>query len=204
MNSVLATTHSSVYLAMRHIFPEVPISAGAFEPLNIIRAHRHISGCALSVRYRAVPPRCRNGLRKLFSRLLLMRYPIALLLLPPEPAETSRLAVMIRNAGATTSCIRYPVAGTAVMQTMTDSPTDVPQLVSPRRRRWRSWSRRFRSSSTAMHFTKDRVVLVAAAAFGLEYDVEVRRGNAQASFVMDHGRVGPRGALGGMDGATTR
>jgi N-methylhydantoinase B len=37
MNSVLATTLSSVYLAMRHIFPEVPISAGAFEPLKVIR-----------------------------------------------------------------------------------------------------------------------------------------------------------------------
>ena len=34
MNSVLATTQSSVYLAMRHIFPEVPISAGAFEPVS--------------------------------------------------------------------------------------------------------------------------------------------------------------------------
>ena len=33
--------------------------------------------------------------------------------------------------------------------------------------------------------------------FGLEYEVEVRRGQAQASFVMDHGRVGPQGALGG-------
>ena len=37
MISVLATTQSSVYLAMRHIFPEVPISAGAFEPLDILR-----------------------------------------------------------------------------------------------------------------------------------------------------------------------
>ena len=37
MNSVLATTLSSVYLAMRHIFPEVPISAGAFEPLKVLR-----------------------------------------------------------------------------------------------------------------------------------------------------------------------
>jgi len=36
MNSVLATTLSSVYLAMRHIFPDVPMSAGAFEPLEII------------------------------------------------------------------------------------------------------------------------------------------------------------------------
>ncbi|MDZ4095630.1 MAG: hydantoinase B/oxoprolinase family protein, partial [Paracoccaceae bacterium] len=33
MNSVRATTLSSVYLAMRHIFPDVPISAGAFDPL---------------------------------------------------------------------------------------------------------------------------------------------------------------------------
>ena len=37
MNSVLATTLSSVYLAMRHIFPDVPISAGAFEPLIVRR-----------------------------------------------------------------------------------------------------------------------------------------------------------------------
>jgi len=36
MNSVLATTLSSVYLAMRHILPEVPISAGAFEPLRVV------------------------------------------------------------------------------------------------------------------------------------------------------------------------
>ena len=61
MNSVLATTHSSVYLAMRHIFPEVPISAGAFEPLNIIeptgtfldaRYPRPVSGCAAEVSQR--------------------------------------------------------------------------------------------------------------------------------------------------------
>ena len=55
MNSVLATTQSSVYLAMRHIFPEVPMSAGAFEPLEVIRPKgtfldaqypRPVSGCA--------------------------------------------------------------------------------------------------------------------------------------------------------------
>lgn len=36
MNSVRATTLSSVYLAMRHIFPDVLISAGAFEPLEVV------------------------------------------------------------------------------------------------------------------------------------------------------------------------
>jgi len=61
MNSVLATTLSSVYLAMRHIFPEVPISAGAFEPLDITgyegtfldaRYPRPVSGCAAEVSQR--------------------------------------------------------------------------------------------------------------------------------------------------------
>jgi N-methylhydantoinase B len=36
---------------------------------------------------------------------------------------------------------------------------------------------------------------------GLDYEVELRRGAARASFVMDHGRFGPQGALGGEDGA---
>ena len=61
MNSVRATTLSSVYLAMRHIFPEVPISAGAFDPLHVIgientfldaRYPRPVSGCAAEVSQR--------------------------------------------------------------------------------------------------------------------------------------------------------
>ena len=39
MNSVIATTKSSIYLAIKHIFPEVPINAGTFEPLNITDPH---------------------------------------------------------------------------------------------------------------------------------------------------------------------
>jgi N-methylhydantoinase B len=37
--------------------------------------------------------------------------------------------------------------------------------------------------------------------FGLAYEVELLRGEARASFVMDHGRFGPQGVLGGSDGA---
>jgi N-methylhydantoinase B len=37
---------------------------------------------------------------------------------------------------------------------------------------------------------------------GLDYAVTLRRGDARASFVMDHGRFGPQGALGGLDGGT--
>ncbi|HET9068112.1 MAG TPA: hydantoinase B/oxoprolinase family protein, partial [Amaricoccus sp.] len=40
--------------------------------------------------------------------------------------------------------------------------------------------------------------------FGLDYEVELLRGTATASFVMDHGRFGPQGALGGRDGGVNR
>jgi N-methylhydantoinase B len=37
--------------------------------------------------------------------------------------------------------------------------------------------------------------------FGVHYEVELLRGEARASFVMDHGRFGPPGVLGGSAGA---
>ena len=40
----------------------------------------------------------------------------------------------------------------------------------------------------------------ARGGFGLDYKLELRNGEARASFVMDHGRFGPQGALGGGDG----
>ncbi|TCP41879.1 hydantoinase/oxoprolinase-like protein [Rhodovulum marinum] len=39
---------------------------------------------------------------------------------------------------------------------------------------------------------------------GLDYELELRRGTARASFVMDHGRFGPQGALGRADWAPNR
>ena len=61
MNSVVATTYSAVYLAMRHIFPDTPLNPGAFEPLAIERPEgtfldarypRPVSGCAAEVSQR--------------------------------------------------------------------------------------------------------------------------------------------------------
>ena len=61
MNSVIATTRSSIYLAIKHVFPELPINAGMFEPLDIIdpentflyaRYPKPVSGCAAEVSQR--------------------------------------------------------------------------------------------------------------------------------------------------------
>ena len=37
--------------------------------------------------------------------------------------------------------------------------------------------------------------------FGINYAIKLRRGEARVSMVMDHGRTGPQGVLGGHDGA---
>jgi N-methylhydantoinase B len=40
--------------------------------------------------------------------------------------------------------------------------------------------------------------------FGVNYKFRLRRGEARASMVMDHGRYGPQGALGGRDGGVNK
>ncbi len=61
MNSVIATTKSSIYLAIKHVFPDVPINAGTFAPLTIVEPKgtflyaeypRPVSGCAAEVSQR--------------------------------------------------------------------------------------------------------------------------------------------------------
>ena len=62
MNSVLATTYSAVYLAVRHIFPDIPLNSGAFEPLQIKRP-RSAPSSTRSIRApcRAARRRCRSA-----------------------------------------------------------------------------------------------------------------------------------------------
>src|SRR5262249_44342329 len=42
---------------------------------------------------------------------------------------------------------------------------------------------------------------VTRGGFGVDYVIRIRRGEALLSFLMDHGRFGPPGLLGGTDGA---
>ena len=61
MNCVWATTQSAVYVAMKHIFPDVPINSGCFAPLHIPKPGgtflyaeypRPVAGCAAEVAQR--------------------------------------------------------------------------------------------------------------------------------------------------------
>jgi N-methylhydantoinase B len=69
MNSVIATTRSSIYLAVKHVFPEAAINAGTFEPLHIVDPegtflYAHYPASGLGLRRRGKPAHRRGGVRR--------------------------------------------------------------------------------------------------------------------------------------------
>ncbi len=202
MNSVLATTLSSVYLAMRHIFPEVPISAGAFEPLEVVRpegtfldAHypRPVSGCAAEVSQRiaeavfaalveALPNRVTAAPAGTSGNFALGGY---------DPARGRDFVMYqisgggyggnIDHDGLSNGCSTIGISKAPPIEIMEQN---FPVL-------YHRYALREGSGGAGAH----------RGGLGLDYEVELRRGAAQASFVMDHGRFGPQGVLSGEDGA---
>ena len=202
MNSVRATTLSSVYLAMRHIFPEVPISAGAFEPFTITGIEgtflyaqypRPVSGCAAEVSQRiaeavfaalveALPDRVTAAPAGTSGNFALGGH---------DPAK-GRDFVMYQLSGGgyggysggdgiTNGCSTIGISKAPPVEIMEQA---FPVL-------YHRYALREGSGGAGQ----------MRGGFGLDYELELRRGHAKASFVMDHGRFGPQGVLGGADGA---
>ncbi len=205
MNSVLATTLSSVYLAMRHIFPDVPISAGAFEPLKIIRPEgtfldaqypRPVSGCAAEVSQRIA--------EAVFSALV-EALPDRVTASPAGSSGNFALGGFDPERGQ--NFVMYQISGggyggnadhdglangCSTIGISKAPPVEIMEQQYPVL--YHRYALRERSGGAGTH----------RGGFGLDYEIELRRGEATASFVMDHGRFGPPGALGGGDGAPNK
>ena len=202
MNSVRATTLSSVYLAMRHIFPEVPISAGAFEPLRVTG----IEGTFLDAQY----PRPVSGCAAEVSQRIAEAVFAALVQPLPDqvtaaPAGTSgNFALGGFDPARGRGYVMYQLSGggyggyaggdglsngCSTIGISKAPPVEIMEQAFPVL--YRRYALREGSGGAGQ----------MRGGFGLDYEVELRRGHAQASFVMDHGRFGPQGALGGADGA---
>ncbi len=205
MNSVLATTLSSVYLAMRHIFPEVPISAGAFEPLEVVgventfldaRYPRPVSGCAAEVSQRIAEAVFAALVDPLPDRVT------------AAPAGTSgNFALGGYNAEKKQDFVMYQLSGggyggnadhdglangCSTIGISKAPPVEIMEQAFPVL--YHRYALREGSGGAGYH----------RGGFGLEYEVELRHAEARASFVMDHGRYGPQGVLGGKDGAVNQ
>ena len=201
MNSVLATTLSSVYLAMRHIFPDVPISAGAFEPLKVIRpegtfldAHypRPVSGCAAEVSQRIA--------EAVFAALVGV-LPDSVTAAPAGSSGNFALGGYDPARGR--DFVMYQISGggyggnadhdglsngCSTIGISKAPPVEIMEQQFPVL--YHRYALREGSGGAGKH----------RGGFGLDYEIELLRGHATASFVMDHGRFGPQGALGGQDG----
>ncbi len=202
MNSVLATTHSAVYLALRHVFPELPLNAGAFDVVEIVspegtfldaRYPRPVSGCAAEVSQRIAEAVFAALVPALPGRVTAAPAGTSgnFVLGGDDPAQ-GRDYVMyhISGGGYGGSAAGDGIAnGCSTIGISKAPPVEIAEQAFPIL--FRRFELREGSGGAG----------AARGGFGLTYEVELRRGRAQASFVMDHGRVGPQGALGGRDGA---
>jgi len=205
MNSVEATTLSSVYLAMRHIVPEIPISAGAFEPLKVTGHH----GTFLDARY----PRPVSGCAAEVSQRIAEAVFAALVAALPDrvtaaPAGTSgNFALGGHDPARGTDYVMYQLSGggyggNADHDGLANGCSTIGISKAPpieiMEQKFPVLYRHYRLHEGSGGAGRQR------GGFGLDYELELRRGTARASFVMDHGRFGPQGALGGADGAPNR
>jgi N-methylhydantoinase B len=205
MNSVIATTKSSVYLAIKHIFPDVPINAGTFEPLEIVdpegtflyaKYPRPVSGCAAEVSQRIA--------EAVFGALV-KAIPDQLF---AAPAGTSgNLSVGGQDPARNRSYVMYVISGggyggsahgdgisngCSTIGISKTTPIEVMEQYYPVL--FEEYSLHEGSGGPGEH----------RGGFGVNYKFRLRRGEARASMVMDHGRYGPQGALGGADGGVNR
>ncbi|MHA7866449.1 MAG: hydantoinase B/oxoprolinase family protein [Salipiger thiooxidans] len=202
MNSVIATTLSSVYLAMRHIFPDVPISAGAFEPLTVLRPEgtfldarypRPVSGCAAEVSQRIA--------EAVFAALV-EALPGKVSAAPAGSSGNFALGGEVPETGQ--SYVMYQISGggyggyaggdgisngCSTIGISKAPPVEIMEQQFPVL--YHRYALREGSGGAGAQ----------RGGFGLDYEVEILKGHARASFVMDHGRFGPQGVLGGGDGA---
>ncbi|MDB5805092.1 MAG: methylhydantoinase [Betaproteobacteria bacterium] len=201
MNSVIATTRSSIYLAVKHVFPDVPINAGTFAPLDIkdpegtflyARYPRPVSGCAAEVSQRIA--------EAVFAALAKA--------LPNElfgaPAGTSgNLSIGGTDPKSGRPYVMYVISGGGYggnahgdgisngCSTIGISKTTPVEIMEQRYPvLFEEFSLHENSGGAGEH----------RGGFGVNYKIRIRRGEATASMVMDHGRTGPQGARGGGDG----
>ncbi len=201
MNSVIATTKSSVYLAIKHIFPDVPLNAGTFEPLHIkdpegtflyAKYPRPVSGCAAEVSQR-IAEAVFSALVKAIPELLFAAPAVTsgnLCIGGYDPKHNRNYVMYVISGGGYGGNLNGDGLsnGCSTIGISKTTPVEVMEQFYPVL--FEEYSLHESSGGAG----KQR------GGFGVNYKIKLRRGNAKVSMVMDHGRFGPQGVLGGKDG----
>lgn len=202
LNCVWATTLGAVLCGIKHIYPDVPINSGCFAPISVREPRgtflfaeypRPVSGCAAEVSQRimealfgalgqAIPERLFGAPAGTSGNFSLGGH---------DPQSGRSYVMYIFSGGGyggfpggdgiSNGCSSIGISKTQPVEILEQH---FPVLFehyalredSAGRGRWRG-------------------------GFGVSYRVRLLRGEASASFMMDHGRTGPGGLLGGEPGA---
>ncbi len=204
MNSVIATTRSSIYLAIKHVFPELPINAGMFEPLRIkdpentflyAKYPRPVSGCAAETSQRiaeAVFDALQKAIpHRLFAAPAGTTANLAIGGVDPEHDRSYVMYVISGGGygghpggdGLTNGCSTIGISKAA--------PVEVQEQLYP-----------ILFERYAIHEGSGGLGEFRGG-MGIHYRIRLRSGTARASMVMDHGKFGPPGAAGGEEGGRT-
>ena len=203
MNCPADLATSAIYIAMKHIFPDVPINAGCFAPLKVERP----VGTFLDAQY---PRPCAGAAAEVCQRVMESVFGAMGKAMPErmfaapfgtsgnfslggyDPDEDRRYIMYMFSGGGygawkdgdglTNGCSSLSIAKT--------QPIEVLEQAFPIL--YEEYAIRERSAGAGRH----------RGGFGLNYRVKLLRGEAKAAFVMDHGVTGPAGLMGGQPSGT--
>lgn len=202
LNSVWATTLSSVYLAMKHVFPDVPLNAGCFRPIHVKKPRntflyaeypRPVAGCAAEVSQR------------IMEAVFLALAPVLPHRLWAAPAGTSgNLGLGGHDPETGRDYIMYYFSGggyggwwngDGISNGCSTIGISKSQPVEILEQRYPLLFEHYKLREGSGGAGKFR------GGFGVNYKIRLVRGTGRASFLMEHGRTGPPGVLGGETGA---
>lgn len=205
MNTPFATTQSAVYIGVRHMFPDVLLNAGCFEPIHIKDARgtflhaeypRPVAGAAaecsqrvvetvLGALGRAMPERAYAGAFGTAGNFSLGGY---------DPRHKRHYVMYYFSGGGyggywagdghTNACATIAFTQTQPFEVL---ESHYPVLFE---------DASLREGSAGVGQFR--------GGWGISYRVKLRRGEAAAAFMMDHGRFPPFALAGGAVGAMTQ
>lgn len=201
LNTVWATTLSAVYIALKHVFPDVPMNAGCFRPIAVEKPR----GTFLYAEYpRPTAGSAAEVSQRIIEAILLALAPaIPDRIFAPAAGTSGNLCLGGVDPETGETYVMYYFSGggyggwydgdgisngCATIGISKSQPIEVLEQRYPII--FDHYALRDGSGGAGKY----------RGGLGVSYRMRLLRGTASASFMMDHGREGPPGTLGGQPG----
>ncbi len=202
LNSVWATTLSAVYIAMKHIFPDVPMNAGCFRPIQVEQPR----GTFLFAEYPSptAGSAAEVSQRIIEAMLLALAPAIPGRIFAPPAGTSGNLSLGGIDPATGEPFVMYYFSGggyggwydgDGISNGCATIGISKSQPVEILEQRYPVLFDHYRLHENSGGRGKFR------GGMGVDYRMRLLRGQAKASFMMDHGRQGPPGIFGGTAGS---